>query len=433
MKHFLIIVILINIIYLSNCVYPIDGIFGFKCFGITNIPIPIRINNFNQIECFSINGKECISNLNSEINCRKFVKENFNFLKPFTCSEDNKKDKLHWCFKAVNFFYNKWHCENDTGIDIGIKLNVITGDVMCLSFNGKTCLEGKFASKICKKANICKKTREKLKPIICGINYVKMYSNFGYNFPSKHWCKKSYAFFKYDGIWYSRKYTGLDTLITMTTNGDIICVSENEGKCRNDISESESKRIKNNKDNVPSKNIICKLQKNNDYCIKSFNFYFNEIFDKIKTNDRINKEVSKSKNKILRRQAYKKIGKLFKKRKNNLKGKSRMKKIKSLFKVKFNTKKWDMVMQKRFGKNYKELYFLKYGRNWKIILRDWWNKKHQLTKSKFKLRFGSKSWKNYLKKKFGSNWRIVFLKNLGNNWRIYLKNWWLKNKLKLKS
>ena len=110
-----------------------------------------------------------------------------------------------------------------------------------------------------------------------------------------------------------------------------------------------------------------------------------------------------------------------------------MKKIKSLFKVKFNTKKWDMVMQKRFGKNYKELYFLKYGRNWKIILRDWWNKKHQLTKSKFKLRFGSKLWKNYLKKKFGSDWRIVFLKNLGNNWRVYLKNWWLKNKLKLKS
>jgi len=102
---------------------------------------------------------------------------------------------------------------------------------MCISFNGKSCLWGNMGNKVCKRVRWCKKTRKRLRPLICGPKHKKIWGHDGYRFPSGHWCKRAYAFFKYTGVWHGVKNTRVQTLLRMTRKGDVGCISPNKRDC----------------------------------------------------------------------------------------------------------------------------------------------------------------------------------------------------------
>lgn len=49
-------------------------------------------------------------------------------------------DPNHWCYKGKQFFYEKWHCSDETYLDTGIKLDPATNNVECLSIDGANCV-----------------------------------------------------------------------------------------------------------------------------------------------------------------------------------------------------------------------------------------------------------------------------------------------------
>ena len=205
------------------------GLSGFKCYGITNIETPIRMTNNNKIECFSLDGKKCVNQLNSDSKCREFVGKNIGKLIPITCDSSNHKESL--CQEARSFFFKKWHCSGETGLNTGIRLNEKSGDVECLSLNGKDCIWGTEGDKICEKIQTSKKIKEMIRPLSCGYNDNKLYSANGYFSNEGHWCKIGWAYFRYTGRWLCKKHTGLDTPIRLSDQGEVECASSNGRDC----------------------------------------------------------------------------------------------------------------------------------------------------------------------------------------------------------
>jgi hypothetical protein len=141
---------------------------GFKCFAKTKLDVAIRLSLSGDPECFSLDGKECVKGLKTHEECRKFVLNNVKNVKPISCGNEMTKisgisgytTKGHWCKKARKFFYKKWHCPDQTGVDAILKMDLKTFKVKCYSKDKKTCLSGPEARKKCKKMK-CKKISKK--------------------------------------------------------------------------------------------------------------------------------------------------------------------------------------------------------------------------------------------------------------------------------
>ena len=140
----LMVLFIIGIIMLCKfqCQYPIGGLQGFRCYETTKLSIAIRINTKNRIECLSSNGRTCIRGLNDEETCRTAIEKHALRGRPIRCSGSQINSRGHWCSKAYNYYFKKWHCPKETGIQTAIKLDPHTGNSMCLSLNGKDCLFG---------------------------------------------------------------------------------------------------------------------------------------------------------------------------------------------------------------------------------------------------------------------------------------------------
>jgi len=244
--------ILLLLVNKSHSKYNINNLFGFRCKGATKLRIAIRVNNKNKLECLSTDGKKCSGPFNSDQECRSKIMSSIRRLKLVQCEASQIEKKGHWCKRAHRYFFKKWHCQKETGLRTGVKLDPNSGHAMCISFNGKDCLWGKFGKKICKKLKWCKKTQARLKPLMCGTKHKIIWGHDGYSFPSAHWCKRTYAFFKYTGAWYGKKNTGLSTLVRMTNKGEIGCISPNKRDC-----------VWNINDRRKGNNIIRKLNKRN--------------------------------------------------------------------------------------------------------------------------------------------------------------------------
>jgi hypothetical protein len=257
-----------------------------------------------------------------------------------------------------------------------------------------------------------------------------LFNNFGYNFLEEHWCKEAYAYFKYNGSWHGLEDTRAETLAMIDIKGNLVCPVDEKNQCLNVI-PTNRKMIESNINRFPKKTIKCDVKKSESLCRKIYNYFFNGIFHSIKG---YFIKQSKKKEKHFKKIISKKLESAFNQdyydKNKNLRVPKIKAKKKTIFRLKFGTEKWDKMMKKKFGENYKNIYMMKYGNNWKEVVRQWWNRKHRVSKTVFSLKYGSKAWNNYMKTKFGVDWRNVFLIKFGNKWRNYLRKWW---KLKKKS
>merc|ERR1711904_19832 len=76
---------------------------------------------------------------------------------------------------------SKWRC-GVSGLTTPVAINAKTGDVQCMSTNGKDCWWGK-----CQGRKVPRYGR--LKPLACGAHHKKMWGGTGYN-SKGHWCNK---------------------------------------------------------------------------------------------------------------------------------------------------------------------------------------------------------------------------------------------------
>jgi hypothetical protein len=213
---------------LSTAVAKLDlnNLSGFKCYGVTKLDSPIRVNAAGQIECFSIDGKECAGSLNNDIKCREFVTRNKASLKPIVCSKKDLKTKGHFCHKAKNFFFKRWHCPDETGLNMAVKFSKKFG-VKCLSKDGRNCLTGHKAMKQCHWANICgkKKLNIYFTPKKCKSK----------DFKAGDWCAKGFAYFRHTGDFLCHSVTGLEMAVKLSKKGKVQCLSKDGKECLRDI------------------------------------------------------------------------------------------------------------------------------------------------------------------------------------------------------
>merc|ERR1711939_336731 len=76
---------------------------------------------------------------------------------------------------------SKWRC-GVSGLSTPVAINARTGDVQCMSTNGKDCWWGR-----CRGRKVPRHGR--LRPLVCGAHHKKMWGGTGYN-NKHHWCNK---------------------------------------------------------------------------------------------------------------------------------------------------------------------------------------------------------------------------------------------------
>merc|ERR1712072_599635 len=76
---------------------------------------------------------------------------------------------------------SKWRC-GVSGLNTPVAINARTGDVQCMSTNGKDCWWGR-----CRGRKVPRHGR--LRPLVCGAHHKKMWGGTGYN-NKHHWCNK---------------------------------------------------------------------------------------------------------------------------------------------------------------------------------------------------------------------------------------------------
>jgi hypothetical protein len=210
-------------VMLANSQKDLNRLKGFKCFGSTKINTPIRLTHTGAIECFSMDGRDCSSGFTNDHECRSYVAEHKRKVLPVKCTKEDYKKKDHWCKEAKKYFFKKWHCPWETGLTVAIKFSKKAWKVKCLSMDGKKCLKGKAASKLCKKVNSCDETRKKIRPKTC--------TKAKNTFAGDNWCKRGYAYFRHSGNFVCKNKTGVDMALRIARNGDVQCMSHDGKNC----------------------------------------------------------------------------------------------------------------------------------------------------------------------------------------------------------
>jgi len=94
----------------------------------------------------------------------------------------SKKEKAQARKKATEKrCASKWRC-GVSGLITPVAINARTGDVQCMSTNGKDCWWGR-----CRGRKVPRHGR--LRPLVCGAHHKKMWGGTGYN-NKRHWCNK---------------------------------------------------------------------------------------------------------------------------------------------------------------------------------------------------------------------------------------------------
>jgi len=133
----------------------------------------------------------------------------------------------HWCEQGANWYFNKWHCVDETGLDTTIRIDRHTKNIECPSNNGKDCLRGN--DDVCKTGAVNVLHRQ----LVCGPDHIVQYpSTNPYLTTDDHWCKRGNAYFFATGDWICGKDLGLsDIPFRLNFNGDIECGSNNGRDC----------------------------------------------------------------------------------------------------------------------------------------------------------------------------------------------------------
>jgi len=212
----------------TNCLY------GFQSPTLTNIATPIRLNRNYDVECLSLDGVNCVwDKIKNGEDCQKFMTENISNLKPLVCGPAHPGYGVpdHWCEKGRQWFFNTWHCSNESGLPVSIRLDWKTKNVECLSENGKECTTNDDA--LCRDVNNGKKTCLAANPLRCGKSNVQYFNNANpYYDPKSNWCKLGNEFLFGESQWYcGGDGYGFDTPFRYNSLGDVECFSIDGKEC----------------------------------------------------------------------------------------------------------------------------------------------------------------------------------------------------------
>lgn len=210
---------------------------GFHFKTVTGVDVPIRMNRDMEIECLSFNGRDCEwGKVPLESQCADYINKNLDNIEPLVCGNMHQRvhgslgygNPIHWCEKGREFFYEDWHCEDETGMDTPIKFDPVTKNVECLSSNGKDCIRDQ---NVC--ANAHKKSNSNWTPLICGSNHQKVYGGQNpYYSDNAHWCKQGNQWLTGTSSWFcGGDSMNIDTPLRYNEQGDMECFSTNARDC----------------------------------------------------------------------------------------------------------------------------------------------------------------------------------------------------------
>ena len=213
---------------------------GYKFKSITGIDTPIRLNRNYDVECLSIDGKNCLTKeISTDKECNNFMFKNFDNIKPLACGKMLKAVNgtegygvaNHWCEQGKKWFFDTWHCVDETNIQTGLRIDWVTKNIECLSEDGKECLWNDLGACMRTKGNFrnCRFT----KPLKCGSEYVKVHGNPDpYFSKASHWCKDANIWFFGPSEWEcGGDKLKTDTPFRYNESGDIECFSVNGKEC----------------------------------------------------------------------------------------------------------------------------------------------------------------------------------------------------------
>jgi hypothetical protein len=213
--------------------YDVSALHGFKCVDLTGIQTPIRLNENGDIECFSTNARDCAWGITTLDQCKQTIADNIENLKPLVCGAPHQAiysitgydDPDHWCSQGRVYYHSKWHCKNVTGYAIGMRVNLKTRNIECLSTDGVNCIWNDL--------NACKNPPIGVKPLQCGRIHAQYYGTDGYHYPTDHWCKGGNAFFFATGEWTCGGDKGISDIPFRLNikSGDMECFSTNGKDC----------------------------------------------------------------------------------------------------------------------------------------------------------------------------------------------------------
>jgi hypothetical protein len=212
-------------------------LFGFKPPSLTGIQTPIRLNRNYEIECLSLNGKDCVWNtiVNGE-DCHKFTIENQSRLQPLACGAmsmaihgtEGFGNGKHWCEQGRQWFFNRWHCSDETGLAASIRVDLFTNNVECLSSNGKDC--------ILNDVNACKSANSDTRPpvsVVCGEKNIHLFNHINpYYDPQHNWCKQGNVYLFGESQWIcGGDVSEFNVPFRYNQFGDIECYSTDGRNC----------------------------------------------------------------------------------------------------------------------------------------------------------------------------------------------------------
>lgn len=224
----------------SNSTEVFDCYYGYKHMGETGIATPIRLNREFDVECLSLDGKECIWNtIKTGRECHDYMVKNEGKFIPLVCGKSHKAvhgiegygNVNHWCEIGRKFYFNTWHCQDESEIPTGLRMDWATKNVECLSENGKDCVWNNNAA--CQRAKVSTRNCKWTKPLVCGQQNIKLFNNTNpYYDPKLSWCKVANVFFFGATNWVcgGDKY-GFDVPFRYNEFGDIECFSLNGKDC----------------------------------------------------------------------------------------------------------------------------------------------------------------------------------------------------------
>lgn len=96
--------------------------------------------------------------------------------------------------KDTNIF--NWQFLPQSGQSAPLRVDPISGEVQCLSFDGKNC-ESDWIAK--NGEDYSKIDQSKLKPLSCGLDHLRSHGNDGYSTPG-HWCQNAYNYYAEQSI-----------------------------------------------------------------------------------------------------------------------------------------------------------------------------------------------------------------------------------------
>lgn len=153
---------------------------------------PLRYSN-NAFQC--IKNNNICKNLLKESECLKLINTEI-------AETDLKSIDSNLVSLIKNYYFNRWICPSESGLNFTLKFNTEFGDnysIQCLGRDGNDCFFDKNAEIACARVNSCPDGMKEFKELECASeNFKKVWNNDGFAIHTPTWCKAANAYLKFD-------------------------------------------------------------------------------------------------------------------------------------------------------------------------------------------------------------------------------------------